>query len=176
MLCGTSGGFDFYCFDEEISPSNDGQETAVSVIIQSDVEGTSNFEVTFTVLDDLCFSPRITFVYAPIDNDASGEWMQLYDDEGLLLKSCTSGQQAICHAYYPCVEDRSLSVPFIDINDTYTLTVKSGPELHILGNCSLSVDALLTLTCAGSSTPTPTTEPSMNPVPSPSFAPTHSPS
>ena len=185
LSCGPST----YCYAAYIYPLI-GTETRRTINIYNGYEGATYFDVQFSVIGNDCNYPSITFEYEEIDqNDAATEYIDVYDDDGSLIKKCNDGGQGLCGSFIECFEpSQALSVDTITNGNSYTVSVfvSSGVNPN-LGTCqgthSLVINAELTIVCSADTfnpTKAPTTEiptrtPTKQPTPSPSNSPTPAP-
>ena len=180
ILCGTTGGIKRYCWFRNVKPKTDRVlDATVSMKSQVNLKQT-DYELQFTIKNYDCVNPRVTFKYRPIDNDGATEYLRLYDDDDSVIATCSAGIQKGCSEWFTCVNDKVLGPSSIAKGSSYTLRIRTGPDINYLCTINghkLSMDATMTLSCdaALSPTTTPTAFPTPSPTPAPSRSPTASP-
>eukprot|EP01084_Bolivina_argentea_P044629 82113_1 len=141
-LCGPNR----FCYYENISVS-DGAVTNHTVHIQAnDDDAMTYFDIYFTVNDNDCIRPTLSFKYELIDYDSSSEYIEVYDNDGIIINQCQNGQS--CGVFdSSCISNYDLGVNSIQKGETYKISVIESSEVDALCNSGQTINAFVTLQC-----------------------------
>eukprot|EP01084_Bolivina_argentea_P131174 231575_1 len=161
------------------------------VIIADGTAGDQYFEIYFTPRGGDCLSPKISFNFELIDYDLYEEYLNIIDDDEVLIKKCNGGEQNACPDRSECLINYELPISKINENQPYRIRIEKPNSVTAwcfqqgTSNEELSINAELSLRCApliSSSTttllpitttsePSTTSTPTLTPTPSPTITP-----
>eukprot|EP01083_Nonionella_stella_P248107 859375_1 len=130
--------------------------TTISKSIESKITASTawNGDVyfDFSIYEEDCIDPRISFDYQVIDHDQTYENIQIYDNIDMIIATCNlynASENINCSTFSSCVSDYYL---FFDIDDviqmdeTYSFRIHQTAYVDNLCNDYI-FNAVLTLTC-----------------------------
>eukprot|EP01084_Bolivina_argentea_P288064 494371_1 len=167
-LCGSE--FNRYCYYINIYSSiHDDTQFEQSIVKFADNVATT-FDLYFIARNNICLSPSITLIYELIDYDGSSEYIDVYDNNNVLIQRCGGeGIENMCGVFGDCISNKSLETNQINIGDTYHIQLVESSDVDALCfDHQYSINAKLTLHCSKEinaiTTFMPTTLPTKHPI------------
>eukprot|EP01083_Nonionella_stella_P015819 44271_1 len=121
--------------------------TTISKSIESKITASTawNGDVyfDFSIYEEDCIDPRISFDYQVIDHDQTYENIQIYDDNNTLIATCGGGQA--CGTFDSCLIDYDID-DIIPMDETYSIMIHQTANVNNLCGDYI-LNAVLTLTC-----------------------------
>eukprot|EP01084_Bolivina_argentea_P269968 458936_1 len=156
------------CYFLKMYPMNDSTTANSVTIMNSNQNIDTYFYIFVTSENDSCIHPMLSFSFERIDTDSSGEYIDVFDVDGLLIARCGAGSVSnLCNNYNLCVDGYYLGIDEIATNETYVIKIMESRTVDALCNHPYSTNAILTIKCLG---PTTTASPSNAPT---SWTPAH---
>eukprot|EP00483_Globobulimina_turgida_P005229 UN05239 len=127
-LCETSP-LPTWCYYIEIFPSNSLTTTIVN-ITDTDRQSNVYFNITFIPRGQMRINPSISFEYEQIDIEQASEYINIYDDEGVLLRECqgNGGADNQCDEWWTCLSNYNLNISQIDADTPYQIQLMTSLE------------------------------------------------
>eukprot|EP01083_Nonionella_stella_P025868 71216_1 len=158
---GTECGDHKYCFEQIMHP-----KSIEDTVWQQEIhhlnadEETTQFVIVFVSHNERCYEPKLQFMYERIDFDQSNEFIDIFDNNSVLITRCGAGKVSNeCGAFDICLSDGSVLPTrrgFIEMSDEYKITLFESKDVDAMcrHNHSYSMHAFITMSCASAAAST----------------------
>eukprot|EP01084_Bolivina_argentea_P190056 326721_1 len=144
-----------------------GRQVSQTVTAESYFDNTAeNFEFHFTMLNQDCINPKVSFVMQETDFNSSSKYLDVIDITNgyTIIKQCQGTSQGMCPNTSECLNKQSIATTTIPIYNTHIFRVNRPWGLSIISPCSYAIWFQFTIQCGMN--PPPTTSSPTTPYPS----------
>eukprot|EP01084_Bolivina_argentea_P076003 137725_1 len=169
ILC----GYNRYCYDVQMNITSNNETFEFTQKIQHNKTGNKHaleYEIYLVANGEYdCYLPSITFEYERIDHYYADQFIDVYNNEDILIQRC--GGDYIhnkCQYFEQCFDNNYLEWDTIKTNgESYLISIVNSNNIQPFcdSNHSYTINAILTIKCLPiNSTFSPTHKPTLNPT------------